>query len=121
MAEDSRDLLQSASPSIGPDGKPALLLTYLHDVKGALRLVKAADGSKIADIPLPGPGAVSASSDRDSSEIFFKFASFTNPGTVYRFDAATASSNTELKNSRADGAGPMCRTPARGDSSTNPT
>ena len=88
VAEDSRDLLQSASPSIGPDGKPALLLTYLHDVKGALRLVKAADGSKIADIPLPGPGAVSASSDRDSSEIFFKFASFTNPGTVYRFDAA---------------------------------
>ena len=88
VAEDSRDLLQSASPSIGPDGKPALLLTYLHDVKGALRLVRAADGSKIADIPLPGPGAVSASSDRDSSEIFFKFASFTNPGTVYRFDAA---------------------------------
>jgi prolyl oligopeptidase PreP (S9A serine peptidase family) len=88
VAEDSRDLLQSASPSVGPDGKPALLLTYLHDVKGALRLVKAADGAKIADIPLPGPGAVSASSDRDSSEIFFKFASFTNPGTVYRFDAA---------------------------------
>ena len=86
VAEDSRDLLQSASPSIGPEGKPALLLTYLHDVKGALRLVRAADGSKIADIPLPGPGAVSASSDRDSSEIFFKFASFTNPGTVYRFD-----------------------------------
>lgn len=88
VPEDSRDLLQSASPSVGPDGKPALLLTYLHDVKGALRLVKASDGSKIADIPLPGPGAVSASSDRDSSEIFFKFASFTNPGTVYRFDGS---------------------------------
>ena len=88
VPEDPRDLLQSASPSIGPDGKPALLLTYLHDVKGALRLVRAADGTKIADIPLPGPGAVSASSDRDSSEIFFKFASFTNPGTIYRYDGA---------------------------------
>ena len=88
VPEHERDLLQAVGPTLGPDGQPALVLTYLHDVKGALRVVHAADGSPLADVPLPGPGSVSASSDRTSSAVFFKFASFTTPGSIYRWDAA---------------------------------
>lgn len=89
VPEHAKDLLQGVSPTKGPGGVRALVLTYLHDVKGALRVVAAADGAPLGDVPLPGPGAVSASTDRDSSEIFFKFASFVNPGTVYKWDAST--------------------------------
>jgi prolyl oligopeptidase len=89
VPEHAKDLLQAVAPTLGPAGARALVLTYLHDVKGVLRVVDAADGAPIADVPLPGPGSVSASTDRDSSELFFKFSSFTNPGSVFRWDAAT--------------------------------
>ena len=89
VPEHAKDLLQAVAPTLGPAGARALVLTYLHDVKGVLRVVAAADGAPIADVPLPGPGSVSASTDRDSSELFFKFSSFTNPGSVFRWDAAT--------------------------------
>jgi prolyl oligopeptidase len=88
VPEHSRDLLQAASPTVSADGSPALLLTYLHDVKTALRLVSASDGSSLGEVPLPGPGTASVSTDRSSSEVFFKFMAFTNPGTVNRWNAA---------------------------------
>ena len=89
VPEHGRDLLQAASPTVGPDGQPALLLTYLHDVKTALRLVDARDGSPLGEVPLPGPGTASVSTDRSRSEVFFKFMAFTNPGAVYRWNAAS--------------------------------
>ena len=96
VPEHPRDLLQAASPTVGADGQPALLLTYLHDVKTALRLVDARDGSALGEVPLPGPGTASVSTDRSRSEVFFKFMAFTNPGAVYRWNAASPSTAPTL-------------------------
>ncbi len=96
VPEHPRDLLQAASPTVGPDGQPALLLTYLHDVKTALRLVDARDGAPLGEVPLPGPGTASVSTDRSRSEVFFKFMAFTNPGAVYRWNAAAPSAPPTL-------------------------
>lgn len=87
VPEHAKDLLQGVSPTVGPRGARALVLTYLHDVKAALRLVAADTGAALGEVPLPGPGAASASTDRDSGEVFVKFASFTDPGTVLRWNA----------------------------------
>jgi prolyl oligopeptidase len=65
------------------------VLSMLHDVAARLRIYDA-DGSPAGEVPLPGPGAVSGLSGRSTDrELFFSFASFLSPSTVYRYDFAT--------------------------------
>lgn len=69
------------------DGK--LLAGYLSDVKSAVKIYDMA-GKLNADIMLPGVGMVGGfSSRKEDSEGFFSFTSFTDPGTVYHYDAKT--------------------------------
>ena len=62
---------------------------YLTDVKSELKTYDPA-GRFLADIGLPGPGMVGGfSSKKDDTEAFFSFTGFTDPGTIYRYDAKT--------------------------------
>jgi prolyl oligopeptidase len=62
-----------------------LIVHYLEDAKSRVDRF-AADGSPRASLPLPGIGKVSGFDGRPtSSETFFTFESFDNPGTVFRY------------------------------------
>lgn len=64
------------------------LVHYLHDATSVLQARRLSDGKHLADLPLPGLGAVSgASTHRSSPVAYFNYASFTEPGTVFRWDA----------------------------------
>ncbi len=66
------------------------LVHYLHDVASVLQARSLADGTLLADLPLPGLGSVSgASTHRGSPVAFFNYASFTEPGTVFRWDGSS--------------------------------
>ena len=59
---------------------------YLHHACSQIRLFHL-DGRFDRQLPLPGPGTVSALSGRRSDpELFFHFTSFTVPGRIYRYD-----------------------------------
>jgi prolyl oligopeptidase len=63
-----------------------LLAQYEHNATSELKLFSL-DGQRLADIALPGIGAVFAASGRyDRKEIFFGFQSFTVPPSIYRVD-----------------------------------
>ncbi|MBI5836384.1 MAG: S9 family peptidase [Candidatus Eisenbacteria bacterium] len=48
------------------------------------------DGKLEKEIPMPAPGTVTGiSGDPDGAEMFFRFDSFTYPGSIYRYDFAT--------------------------------
>lgn len=49
-------------------------------------------GLRIYKIDLPEPGVVSISSSIHHNEVYFKFSSFTSPGTFYAFDTQTGQS-----------------------------
>ncbi|USI71871.1 prolyl oligopeptidase family serine peptidase [Sphingomonas morindae] len=66
-----------------------LLLSYLHDVAGRLRLV-GLDGRGARDVMLPGIGSVLGLSGRaDGAEGFYAFASYDRPTEIHRIDTAT--------------------------------
>jgi len=79
----------------GPDAIAAVrrvngrfVVSTLHDVAAKLRVYNA-DGSPAGEVALPGPGAVGSLSGRvGDRELFFSFASFLQPSTVYRYDFA---------------------------------
>ena len=73
------------------DGK--LVLTYMHDACTRAEVRNLSDGSKIADVSLPGVGTAAFYGDKDRPECFYSFSSFTKPGTVYQYDLATNKSN----------------------------
>ncbi len=63
--------------------------TYLHHAAHQVRFFKT-DGAPDGELPLPGIGTVTGFAGRsDDTETFFKFSSFTTPGTVYHFDMET--------------------------------
>lgn len=65
------------------------ICTYLHHAAHQVRMFKM-DGTPDGELVLPGPGMVVGFSGRsDDPETFYKFSSFTTPGTVYRFDTAS--------------------------------
>ncbi|MBX6333057.1 MAG: S9 family peptidase [Gemmatimonadaceae bacterium] len=69
-----------------------IVAQYLVDVKSRLRLF-ATDGRALGDVALPGIGTVGALSARaDTPELFYTFASFLTPPTVFRYDFATGRS-----------------------------
>lgn len=60
--------------------------TYLHHAAHQVRFFKP-DGSPDGELTLPGIGMVIGFSGRgDDPETFYKFSSFTTPGTVYRLN-----------------------------------
>ena len=65
------------------------ICTYLHDAANEVKFFKP-DGTPDGDLALPGPGTVLGFGGRsDDEETFYKFSSFTTPGTVYRLDLVT--------------------------------
>jgi prolyl oligopeptidase len=73
------------------DGK--LLLEYMKDAHSAVRLVTV-EGKPIGDVALPGLGTASWSSPRlHDKEVFYSFATFTAPGTIYRLNIETGKSD----------------------------
>lgn len=63
-----------------------LVINYVHDVQDTLKLYDLS-GSFIKDLPLPGIGQITSfSGRREDDEIFYKFSSFTCPGTIFRYD-----------------------------------
>jgi prolyl oligopeptidase len=68
------------------------VIQTLHDVVSQLRVVNA-NGVTERRIDLPGIGAVGGLSARNTDrELFYSFASFLAPSTVYRYDVATGRS-----------------------------
>lgn len=81
---ESTDLLQSINLI---DHK--ILAGYLSDVKSVLKTYDIT-GKHISDIDLPGLGMVGGfSSKKTESEGFFSFTSFTDPGTIYKYNATS--------------------------------
>lgn len=85
LAEHPKDVLQWACRLAGD----AMVLCYLKDVKSELQLRSFASGELTRELPLPGIGSVGGfSGNHKSSEFFFSFVGFTEPGAQYRSDAA---------------------------------
>lgn len=78
-----------------------MILTYDRDAANHAYLV-ALDGTPIREIELPTFGTVYFASDTKNPEVFYKFTSFTYPGTVYSYDTATGAS-TEIASSAPEG------------------
>lgn len=63
-----------------------LVINYVHDVQDTLKLFDLS-GDFIKDLPLPGIGQITSfSGRREDGEIFYKFSSFTCPGTIFRYN-----------------------------------
>jgi prolyl oligopeptidase len=66
-----------------------LFLSYLVDARSEVR-VHALDGTFVRTVDLPGPGTtVGFGGRRRDQATYFQFVSFTDPGSVYRYDLAT--------------------------------
>lgn len=77
------------------------MAAYLSDIKSELRTYDFS-GKHISDVTLPGMGIVNAfSSKKKESEAFFSFTSFTDPGTIYKYDAKNNSYSEYIKTSCA--------------------
>ncbi|MEW5297596.1 MAG: hypothetical protein WDW36_000797 [Sanguina aurantia] len=86
VPQHAKDVLKSATALKGD----ALVLRYLRDVRGVLQLRSLSSGALEKELSLPGVGAVGGfQGDRKSSECFFTFSSFTEPGAQYRMDLSS--------------------------------
>ncbi len=89
LVPESRDTLRSASHVGG-----RFVLQYLKDARASVR-VHGTDGRRLREIRLPGIGSVGGFGGKaDDNETFFTFSSFTNPGTIYRYDVDTNETET---------------------------
>jgi prolyl oligopeptidase len=69
-----------------------LIALYVKDAKSMVK-VFGVDGSVVREVSLPGIGtALGFVGHPDKSETFYAFASFTAPGTIYRYDVNTGKS-----------------------------
>ena len=78
-----------------------LILVYDQDAAHHA-YIYSKEGEKIREIELPTYGTVAFSSSPDSDEVFYKFSSFTYPGTIYSYDMNTGKS-LEIANSAPQG------------------
>ena len=68
------------------------VVTALEDVKGRLT-IHDLDGALVKEIEMPTLGSVyGGSGERDATEMFYTFTSFTYPSTIYRYDFTTGAS-----------------------------
>ncbi len=69
-----------------------LLCEYLKDARSEMR-AHDLEGRLIRRVELPGLGTVAGfSGRRDEAETFYTFTSFTEPGSIYRYDVASGRS-----------------------------
>lgn len=69
-----------------------LIVEYMEDVSSAVYLFET-DGTAYSKVDLPGLGTASGfEGDVDSNETFYSFSSFNEPGSIYRYDVATGTS-----------------------------
>lgn len=69
-----------------------LVLNYMRDARSFV-VRHRLSGEQIAPVALPGLGSVSGlSGDPDRDETFYSYGSFTEPGSIYRLDAASGES-----------------------------
>ncbi len=65
--------------------KDEIVVVWQKDAHDLVQTFKY-DGKPVADMPLPGIGSVSVAADRNHTEMFFSFASYNKPRTVYSCD-----------------------------------
>lgn len=66
-----------------------LVVEYMEDVKTAVYLYNT-DGTPFRQVALPGLGSASGfEGEADKNETFFAFASYNDPGSIYRYDVAS--------------------------------
>lgn len=65
-----------------------IIATYIKDASTHAELLDG-NGKKIRDIKLPGYGTASFSTSKKSPEVFYSFASFTSPSSVYAYNLET--------------------------------
>ena len=63
-----------------------LVVEYMEDVKSKLQIFQLHSGNLVGDIPVDLGTIRSISCDQNSTDLFFKFQSFFNPGTIYHVD-----------------------------------
>jgi len=74
-----------------------LLVSYVRDVSTRLAIFEA-DGTLVSDVPLPTLGsAYFMSGTWESDEVFYRFESFAQPFTTYRYDLATSKQSVWYK------------------------
>lgn len=70
-----------------------LIVEYMEDVKTAVRLFDT-DGTAYGSVDLPGLGTANGfEGDADNNETFYSFSSYNEPGSIYRYDVATGTSD----------------------------
>ena len=67
------------------------VLTYNQDASDHAYLY-GLDGRQLREVKLPSVGSVGFTGDAKEPECFYTFTSFTQPGTIYRYDMATGES-----------------------------
>lgn len=79
-----------------------IIVTYLEDAAHHAYLHSLADGKLLHAVKLPSFGNVSFATSKKTSEVFYRFASFTDPGAIYVYnkDANTA---TQLVHTNING------------------
>ena len=87
IVAEGADTLRSAS-LVGDQ----LFLGYLQDARSRVAIVDLT-GKPQGQVELPGLGTAGGfDGERDSSETFYSFSSYADPGSVYRYDLATKKS-----------------------------
>ena len=81
-----------------------LIATYDQDASHHA-YVYDLNGKRLQEIKFPTYGTVGFSSSREHPEVFYKFVSFSYPGTIYRYDIASGKS-TEYESSAPEGFNP---------------
>jgi prolyl oligopeptidase len=83
IVPEEKDAMQGASV-IG--GK--VFVNYLHNVTSRIEIFSLA-GKQVGEVDLPSLGSASIGGRSDRDEGFLYFSSFTTPGSIYRYSAAT--------------------------------
>lgn len=73
---------------VGCTDNDKLLCRYLHNVSDTVKIYKLS-GEFIRNLPIPEYGNVEFSVDNKLSEVFYKFTSFLDAGTIYHYDFKT--------------------------------
>ncbi|HEX6862151.1 MAG TPA: prolyl oligopeptidase family serine peptidase, partial [Thermoanaerobaculia bacterium] len=92
--ESWRELIPQAAETLEGVGvlNDSLVTLYLKDARSQVRIFDLA-GKPVRELELPGLGSVGGFSGRRTDrETFYTFTSYTNPGTIYRYDLTTGKS-----------------------------